>query len=526
MPRWFRRLGRAAVLSAVGVLLATYTLGPLRQAQWSMVDDHEIASFVGPSGTLSFREIPEKLRQTEVGSPGRYPRFRPSYYGLRLIETALWGFDPAPWYRARVILYSVSVLLVGWLLAARIGLLATVGWLVWVLSGRYWFHVWGRLGPAEPYALLGMALWLWGIHLLWPVSGNGSRSRVRVGLALFVAGNAIVVGTKETLLVIAAANAILAAVEMRAGRTGGARWWACVAGVAIAAAVAIPLIAYLRKVGVDQYGRPVGVGTRLDVLARGLGHLTGVHVAFVGALGLWVGTRMGRALGAFSPREAWLRLTSRLVLASAVAAGFFLAQYVLYNGNITADTHYEFPVSLVGPALLVVTAILVRGYLREEGRDGAERAVYRLTAVVLAALALLSVGGLQEQRKKAGDWANATRIFTTTINRAAAAARAAPDLPVVVASGRPIDLEYILAVGRFLHALGCTNRLFLVLDWESRRPQWGALEMYLAPVVETASREGKLGYEPIRRYDAGAPCLSLGLSTSPRPSCRGLGRLS
>jgi hypothetical protein len=80
------------------------------------------------------------------------------------------GLAPPRWYRARIALYSLSVLLVGWVVAARIGLLATVGLLTWVLSGRYWFHVWGRLGPSETYAVFGGAVWLYGIHLLWPAA--------------------------------------------------------------------------------------------------------------------------------------------------------------------------------------------------------------------------------------------------------------------------------------------------------------------------------------------------------------------
>jgi hypothetical protein len=42
-------------------------------------------------------------------------------------------------------------------LAARTSLLAAVGVLGWVPSGTYWFHVWGRLGPSEAYAVFGAA---------------------------------------------------------------------------------------------------------------------------------------------------------------------------------------------------------------------------------------------------------------------------------------------------------------------------------------------------------------------------------
>jgi hypothetical protein len=333
------------------------------------------------------------------------------------------------------------------------------------------------------------------------------------------------VGAKETMLILVVPNAILAAIETRAGRTGGARWWACVMAVVAAAAVAAPLAIHFSSVGVDYYGRSVSVTARLDILALGVRQLTTLHVAFLVALAVWVGTRIGGSLGVFSPGAAFRRLTFRLMLASAAALGMFLTQFVLYHGDITPGTHYEFPAALGGPALLVVATILLRSYLESVGRPRAARAVYRLTGGVLVGLALLSLGGFREQRAIASGWANATRDFTAALRQAAGTARADPDIPVVVTSGRPLDMEPILSVGRFLSAFGAANRRFLVLDWESGRAQWSALERHLAPMVEGASRNGGLGYEPIARLRPEAPCFSIGLRTAPHPVCRSLGRL-
>ena len=520
-----RSVASAVLVGALGLLLATYTLEPLRQAQWSIVDDHEIADFVGDSGHLLLREIPEKLRHTEVGRAGQSPRFRPSYYGLRLLETSLWGLDPAPWYRVRRVLYALSVLLVGSVLAGRIGLIATIGGLTWVLSGPYWFHVWGRLGPAETYAVFGAALWLYGIHLLWPVRAMRAPWRW-LGLLALVVGSAIVVGAKETLMILAVPNAILAAVEARAGRTGGARWWACVIAVLLAFTVAAPLAIYFAKSGIDHYGRSVALGARVAVFMQGVRHLTLLHVAFALALVLWLDARTGGPIGTLGASPALRRLTSRLVLVSAGALGLFLTQFVFYNGDITPGTHYEFPASLASPALLISVAILLRRFLREVGAVRADRVVAGLTALALVGLALLSLEGFGVQRRLGAQWARATQDFTATITRAAAAARADPAVPVVVSSGRPRDVEPILSVGRFLRALGAPNVRFLMLDWESGRGQWNALDVYLAPSVERASRDGGLGYEPLTRLQPGAPCFSLGLGTAPRSTCRSLGRIS
>jgi hypothetical protein len=92
-------------------------------------------------------------------------------------------------------------------------------------------------------------------------------------------------------------------------------------------------------------------------------------------------------------------------------------------------------------------------------------------------------------------------------------------------SGRPLDIEPILSVERFLRKLNVSNRRFLVLDWQSGRSQWSPLDAHLAPGLERVAQEGWLGYEPEARLDPEAPCFSIGLSREPRQACRSLGRL-
>jgi hypothetical protein len=519
---------RAALLSFVAVTLATYCLGPLERSQWAIQDDHEIAFYAGPTGRLSFWDIPRTLAESEIGSAGRIARFRPSFMGLRLLEVSLWGFAPTGWFRTRMVLYSVSVFLVGWVVAARIGIVGAVGVLVWVLSAGYWFDVWGRLGVAESYSAFGCALWAFGIHLLWSgatPSAPVSRYRLAVGILLFVLGNAVAVGGKETLLILVVPNLILAIVEIRSGRRGGVRSWACLANMLVAVAVATPLLIYFAAKPVDVYGNSVGVRRRVAVLALGAKRLTILHDVFIVAVALWLGTRALALARIIRPSAAWCRLTFCLVLASLAALTFFLAQFVLYNGDITPNTHYQFPAALAVPALLVVISLYLRDYFRRTGALLAERAVYNVSAGVFLGLALLSLQGFREQREHSQGWAAATRDFTTRITAAAAMARAHHNVPIVVLSGRPLDYEPIVSVERFLQALGASNPWFLVLDWDASRQQWTELEIHLAPGVEQLAREGGLGFQPASQLDPAAPCLSIGLSHEPRQGCRSLGRL-
>lgn len=506
-----------------------YTLGPMTRARWGMFDDHEIAHYVGQADHLPFGDIPRVLLyETEIGAAGHLPRFRPIFYTIRLLESSLWGFTPSRWYRARIGLYTLSVVLVGWVVAARIGTVATVGLLAWVLSGKYWAEVWGRLGVAESYGVFGCALWALGIHLLWPavdVKGSGGRWRRAVGLIVFLVGNAVVVGAKENLLIVAIPNLLLILLEMRAGRTGEARWWACMISVGAAIFVAATLAAYFSQSGVDAYGRSVALRDRLAVLAAGAIRPTVVHGAFLLALALWLGTRIAMLGGYLDPGAAWRRFTAAFLFLSAGALTLLLSQIVLYNGDIARNTRYEFPAALAGPALLAAASVGVRTLLRRTGALKTERAVFHVTTAVFLALALLNAEGFREQRESSRRWAALTRDFTMHVTAAASVARARPEVPIVVMSGRPLDIEPILSVARFLLKLGASNPRLLVLDWEPGRSQWSALDAHLAPELERLAREGWLGYAPEARLDPRTPCFSIGLSHEPRPGCESLGRL-
>lgn len=516
------------VLSLLAVTLATYTLGPLSHARWAIQDDHEIAFFAGPTGRLPLSGIPRMLRETDIGQAGRIARFRPSYMSLRLLESSLWGMSPGPWYRTRFVLYVASVLLVGWVVAARIGTVGTVALLIWVLSAPYWFHVWGRLGPPESYAAFGCALWGVGIHLLWrasPSVPHVSRWWRWLGVSSSVIGNAIVVGAKENFLVLAVPNAALALYELRSGRFGGVRWWTCLTNVVIAVAVATPLVIYFAAVPIDYYGRSVAFPERLAVLGRGFAQFTTLDVALLLAVALWAGVRiLARSRGG-SPSSAWRHLTSGLLLASASALLLVLSQFVLYNGDVTPNTHYEFPAALVVPGLVVGLSLCLRDFFGCWCGPAAERAVRHLTALGLVAVAVLQSHNLREQRAMSRGWAAATADFTARITSVAATARAAPELPIVVVSGRPLDLEPIVAVTRFLDSLGASNARFLALQWESSRSEWTPLESYLAPNIERIVREGHLGFKAAEQLDPAAPCLSIGLSHEPLKGCQSLGRL-
>ena len=133
------------------------------------IDDHEVFKFLGPKQQIKWLDIPNLLwTKTEVGKWGTSPRYRPSYYTIRVFETKIFGANPALWYALRLVLVSVVSFLLTFVaihlanlrkksLIAVCGVISILS----VLSLNAWTEIILRLGPAEFYLGVGYALFLY-----------------------------------------------------------------------------------------------------------------------------------------------------------------------------------------------------------------------------------------------------------------------------------------------------------------------------------------------------------------------------
>src|SRR5262245_49428079 len=82
-------------------------LYPMLSADFSMIDDHEIVKMLGGDARLSLSKVVTMIPEWAIEYNGR---FRPGYYSLRLLESAIAG-DSAPfWYANRLALALLSAL--------------------------------------------------------------------------------------------------------------------------------------------------------------------------------------------------------------------------------------------------------------------------------------------------------------------------------------------------------------------------------------------------------------------------------
>ena len=146
------------------------------QAQFGPVDDHEPLRWMGSDGVLPLSEvIPTLIGDTELGTFGEASRFRPSYYLVRVFQTALFGSDVLSWYVSVLLAYVVASSLFGYAIsrwasvtAAAItpsprvrfwvSLASPICGTLLVISLHAWSGIVTRLGPSELLAMLGAGL--------------------------------------------------------------------------------------------------------------------------------------------------------------------------------------------------------------------------------------------------------------------------------------------------------------------------------------------------------------------------------
>ncbi len=436
---------------------------------------------------------------------------------LRLLECSAWGLEPSRWYLARQVLFAVTVFIALVLAARAIGVPAAVCCLAWVLAAPYWPDVWGRLGPSEPYAAFGLALWGVGLTLFWQGRRQPDDGRARLAAGILLLGFVVASGAKENLLVLLLPMLVVLWTGVSATRPLRVRVWAGVLAILWGLLIAAPLVAHLATTGVDVYDQPVSFGARLAVVLRSVGAPTPLHLAVGVSLAVWIGARRLHIVGAHA--ESWRALGSTLLISSLALLAFYVSQDVFYNGTLPIGTRYDFPAMLAWPLWLVVAATAVR-------RLFPGRAVRLGAWAVFLALLAMSAPGLARNRSMAVGIAGATRAFTATLTALAEAARRAPQQPIVITSHRAVDFEGVVSVPRFLEAYGVTNPRFLYLAWDD--PDGSAstpLERRLAGALRLGATLATPYYQPIGQFRPDLPCLSVGLSGEPLAVCSGLGRL-
>jgi hypothetical protein len=471
-----------------GLLLFLFSLGisfffygsQVSQGYLGAIDDHEIVYFMGNKGGLELQQLPSNLMKTEVGSAfSGTVRFRPVYYGLRLIEVWLWKDSPELWYATRVVLFAITNLFFACCVWLLIGFPASLVSLVSLGGLFFWSDIWGRLGPAEAYGAIFVSFWSWSIIQLFRARSHPSQN---VYLFLISTTSVLLAGIKEPFLFIPAISSVIFIAFGVHRRRGSAVLLALFPMVASSVFIFGVIYYGLSKAGADVYGQSTAFSQRMALLFVAIER---------SSVMIWVPLGVLAFVSAVFKRRVLSKKTFAFCFVAICLLAVYAGNYVVY-GNIPTNSRYDFPAELCFPALIVASIGFIFSMI--------ERKRTLLVDLVAASIFTLSfyIGVKNDFLNYAPELVShavernieSTRRFSTGLREVIDFAKQHPNEPIIVrARGSWESYEAFFSVLRYLQFNAIKNPVGLEFE-RTARDLHGTFPGELARQLESYTSSG------------------------------------
>jgi len=512
------RIGRYSMPIIIGVSLPVtfYLFGANLDAEFGVIDDHEIVLYLGVDRELPAAEAVERIQSANFGNPQGHKRYRPSYYTLRMLETYLWGARPILWYATRMIIAALFMVVAWYIIGKHLGMLAGFLTVMYITTSLPWIDIFSRLGPAEAYGVLGTTVFAAGSYLLIKARSQTRRSGTEALYWILVMMGALVaLGSKENLIIISVPTVLLAALAFTDRRNRVAAFIAATAVLTLTTLSVWATLLAVGAAGATIYGESVEPIGRLAIIAATLTSVPGMAmaIALVALTALWT-TMKGKS------HQKLRETTVKTLLVVVALLTVYLSQHVFYNGELKPN-RYSFPGAFAyKPAFFLVIAWYLWSASKLKG-DWIRSSAAGYTVGAALMIAMLSYPGTVQSRVLSN--VHLTQSFDARLEHVVATLRHYPDSRLVVESHDRHDYEPIFSWSRHLRARGIENELLLRIHGYSSESLSDTLRITIANGLELVSREGGRGYSgwPDLEILSGR-CFSLHLSAESDTECLNL----
>ncbi|MBF0317927.1 MAG: hypothetical protein HQL04_07100, partial [Nitrospirae bacterium] len=469
-------MGKFIAIVLCSFALSYYIFSASLEAQWYIIDDHEIMNFLGPEKHITILDTPALIEKTEIVNLNIHPRYRPAHWLIVIIQSWLWGDNPFGWYLFKMMAFALFVSVFWWISQHYTGIVYGGIFTLYVLSQAFWVDIWTKLGAPEVNAAFGLALYAAGFFAVLKNSANNADEVKLPGMfywLLMAAGALIAMGSKENFLIILFPQTCLLLYLLIRGRVdSNARFFSSL--IIVFGLLMAGVIAYLIKIhgGSDFYSKSAGLHDRfgtflsyMDSLLVRL-HMWGfsniflivtasVIVGIIFIAGGFIFKKKGTAVagGYFS---AISKTSAFLILLTIIVA----SQIIFYNGYWPVNNRFDFPGKLAFPvASLSIVLAMMKIFAT---LDVKPKTINTIKFILAAALLVIVVHrGFVPLREATEKHAIITRDFTDKITQLSAELNRYPQTPLVLESHNVWDYEPIFSVERFLSVNKVKNPLYL-----------------------------------------------------------------
>jgi hypothetical protein len=490
-------------------------------ANWSLIDDHEVYSWLGLDLHLPIADVWNTLiTKTEVGSPQN--RFRPTYYLLKILETVFWGTNIHLWYLARAVGFGIFIASIWWIINRFVGIWIGAVLLVPFLTPSFWPDIWARLGPSEIYGAAALGVMLLGADQMFASERRWVRTTAATVLAM---ATLVFIGAKETFVPVAGLSAVLLLVA-------GVRRLvppALAAGLIILISGFAGLIAYIvqgimaASAGKDLYENSIELPQLIKIGAGAFVHAMAywlpLHLAAIVSFGFVI-KRQGR------PLRDWQLASSIVVAIFVFLVAMYVSQCVAYRSETPLKMRYDFPRELFVPLncclLLCYVTYLGRLYFPPAMINRLSVGfVVLLTGIWVPKLAHGVNGALSDAVARN---IQATNRFFGEVQSIVAETRRAPPRPIILEAYQPWSWSYepVFSLSSYLAAFGVTSPVSVRMHPDGR-PSPRALDDAVEKVMVSLQDQGNQNFVPLAKNIANVSdgCISIGINGPAVAGCTG-----
>jgi hypothetical protein len=487
-------------------LFGFYLVGNNFSAKLGLIDDHEIAMFLGSDGQVKISEFIPTVMSTEVGKWGTYLRYRPSYYTLRVLETMLWRDNAMLWYLSRYVMLVVAMWL-GWKIMSRyFPKILSYVFIFYLMTIPFWTDLLTRLGPSEIYGIVAIPLFIYGLleKKLWMIT----------------VGYMVAVGAKENFLVLFPILLLY---------TGYRAYTKAISQKDIIATVGMTVYTLFivgaiqtatAQAGADIYGASISYSDRLVRLYSYKRYI--VESRHLQAAILIFGVGLIKLVSdVYKKGKAILHknLILNHLIAGSLVGTSILSQYIFYDSKIPSNIRYDYPVMLLFPVLQMIAVSLLIQMLPPKIKG--LKISWLLNLIVVAAMLLFifkrGYGPVQQEALRS---ARVTQGFQQKLKLIEEKLKDEPQVKLVFVSEKYLDFEPIVSVSRYLTSRRINNEFMLYYQMEEDKNDPMELDDRLKAVMN-----GEVGddgiFDRFTEYKIDdKPCYSItyGLAAS-HPTC-------
>ena len=501
------------ILLSFSLCLAVLLTGKqIFQANWGIIDDFEIFTFLGPDLHLPIGEVWHTLlTKTEVGT--LQGRFRPGFYTFRLLEAAIWGPNVHLWYFSNTMGFAIFLGSCAWMMSRFVGTLLSAILTAYLAVLPLWAGIWSRLGTSEINGAASVGVILFAAYGVF--FGERATSR-NVSAAALTAGTLMLIGAKETFLPLAGGS--LAILAIASFRRRIPAWPSILWGLVIVAGVgAIALVAarQVSAAGGDFYAKPIALWTTIEPAIKGLWSAarSTVLIYAVPILACW---RLAAA-GSI-PSRKFAEATLVVLLIYAFLLLMYASQCALYRAQFPQWNRYDFPAMLIVPASFCVMAC----YSLHMAQCMRAIVVAKVLAVLIGvAGASAAIVKYRADPLPAAVQANidVTNAFFRELQRAIDSAKQSPEQPIILEAYGVNAYEGVYSLRTYLQTFGVKNSISVRVHSSGNSDS--PLNSRLESALLSMEQDGAPGLVPLERISDSKGCISIGIEGAPDSRCLG-----